>query len=248
MHRGGLRALRPAASPPLHAGAVLQDAGRDGGAVPRPAAGARQQRGDRASAATSPSSSARPSCRAFRRPTTSGSTNTSAQSAAAGLERRLRAALSRRAGARASEKPRYRERLEFELDTIVQMGFPGYFLIVADFINWAKGERRAGRAGARLGRRLARRLQPRHHRPRSAALRPAVRALPQSRARVDAGLRHRFLPGRARPRHRVREAEVRRRERVADRDLRHHGGEGGGARRRAACSTSPTRSATSSRS
>jgi DNA polymerase-3 subunit alpha len=32
----------------------------------------------------------------------------------------------------------YRERLEFELKTIIQMGFAGYFLIVADFINWAK--------------------------------------------------------------------------------------------------------------
>ena len=32
----------------------------------------------------------------------------------------------------------YRERLEFELDVIEQMGFPGYFLIVADFIKWAK--------------------------------------------------------------------------------------------------------------
>ena len=32
----------------------------------------------------------------------------------------------------------YRERLEFELDTIVEMGFAGYFLIVADFIQWAK--------------------------------------------------------------------------------------------------------------
>ena len=32
----------------------------------------------------------------------------------------------------------YRERLEFELDVIIQMGFPGYFLIVADFIKWAK--------------------------------------------------------------------------------------------------------------
>jgi len=36
------------------------------------------------------------------------------------------------------ERPRYRERLEFEIGTIVQMGFAGYFLIVADFINWAK--------------------------------------------------------------------------------------------------------------
>ena len=33
---------------------------------------------------------------------------------------------------------RYRDRLKFELDVIVQMGFSGYFLIVADFIKWAK--------------------------------------------------------------------------------------------------------------
>ena len=30
------------------------------------------------------------------------------------------------------------ERINFELDTIINMGFPGYFLIVQDFINWAK--------------------------------------------------------------------------------------------------------------
>ncbi len=34
--------------------------------------------------------------------------------------------------------PKYRERLDFEVNTIIQMGFAGYFLIVADFINWAK--------------------------------------------------------------------------------------------------------------
>jgi DNA polymerase III subunit alpha len=39
--------------------------------------------------------------------------------------------------ARDWRKP-YRDRLEFEIDVIVQMGFPGYFLIVADFIKWAK--------------------------------------------------------------------------------------------------------------
>ena len=32
----------------------------------------------------------------------------------------------------------YWERLDFELKIINQMGFPGYFLIVADFIQWAK--------------------------------------------------------------------------------------------------------------
>jgi DNA polymerase III subunit alpha len=34
----------------------------------------------------------------------------------------------------------YQARLEFELDIIVKMGFPGYFLIVADFIKWAKDQ------------------------------------------------------------------------------------------------------------
>jgi DNA polymerase III subunit alpha len=32
----------------------------------------------------------------------------------------------------------YFDRLDFELDVIIKMGFPGYFLIVADFIKWAK--------------------------------------------------------------------------------------------------------------
>ncbi|WP_354291108.1 DNA polymerase III subunit alpha [Sphingomonas sp. PvP055] len=66
--------------------------------------------------------------------------------ARAGLERRLdRIAelglLS--AGGQSAEqtgdwRTPYRERIEFELDVIIQMGFPGYFLIVADFIKWAK--------------------------------------------------------------------------------------------------------------
>src|SRR5258708_10287337 len=34
----------------------------------------------------------------------------------------------------------YRERLEFELDVIVEMGFAGYFLIVAEFIQWSKAQ------------------------------------------------------------------------------------------------------------
>ncbi|MDB5875551.1 MAG: dnaE1 [Ramlibacter sp.] len=42
------------------------------------------------------------------------------------------------AARREQEMPRYVQRLEFEIETIVKMGFPGYFLIVGDFINWAK--------------------------------------------------------------------------------------------------------------
>ena len=34
----------------------------------------------------------------------------------------------------------YRQRLDFELDVIIKMDFPGYFLIVADFIKWAKAQ------------------------------------------------------------------------------------------------------------
>jgi DNA polymerase-3 subunit alpha len=39
---------------------------------------------------------------------------------------------------REANKARFQERLQIELDVINQMGFPGYFLIVADFIQWAK--------------------------------------------------------------------------------------------------------------
>ena len=72
-----------------------------------------------------------------------------------GLEERLRAALPRRGASARRERPRYVERLEFEIETILKMGFPGYFLIVADFINWAQEQRLPGRPGPRLGRRFA---------------------------------------------------------------------------------------------
>lgn len=39
---------------------------------------------------------------------------------------------------REAKRPEYEARLEFETKIIIQMGFSGYFLIVADFINWAK--------------------------------------------------------------------------------------------------------------
>jgi len=56
----------------------------------------------------------------------------------AGLEERLKVLFPTDED-RAAQRPRYVERIEFEIRTIVQMGFPGYFLIVADFIGWAKG-------------------------------------------------------------------------------------------------------------
>ncbi|HVI24999.1 MAG TPA: DNA polymerase III subunit alpha [Xanthomonadaceae bacterium] len=51
-----------------------------------------------------------------------------------GLERRLQ----RNPLAPGKTRADYDARLEAELDVIVKMGFPGYFLIVADFINWGK--------------------------------------------------------------------------------------------------------------
>ncbi|ARU32819.1 DNA polymerase III subunit alpha [Sulfuriferula sp. AH1] len=59
------------------------------------------------------------------------------QRSAEGLAERMQV-LYPDAAERERRYPEYRERLEFELGTIIQMGFPGYFLIVADFINWAK--------------------------------------------------------------------------------------------------------------
>jgi DNA polymerase III subunit alpha len=64
--------------------------------------------------------------------------------ALAGLEARLQSHVWRAGGMSAAErdvvaKP-YRERFAFELDVIIKMGFAGYFLIVAEFIQWAKAQ------------------------------------------------------------------------------------------------------------
>ncbi len=56
--------------------------------------------------------------------------------AIAGLDRRL----ARHGVAPGRTETEYRERLEFELGIIEKMKFPGYFLIVSDFIKWAKDQ------------------------------------------------------------------------------------------------------------
>jgi DNA polymerase-3 subunit alpha len=50
----------------------------------------------------------------------------------------LEARLARYADLDADAREAYLARLDFELEVIANMGFPGYFLIVADFIKWAK--------------------------------------------------------------------------------------------------------------
>ncbi|HEX6591926.1 MAG TPA: DNA polymerase III subunit alpha [Moraxellaceae bacterium] len=54
------------------------------------------------------------------------------------LEQRLEKILDRNAPDYAERRRIYTDRLDFELNIINQMGFPGYFLIVMDFIRWAK--------------------------------------------------------------------------------------------------------------
>jgi DNA polymerase-3 subunit alpha len=55
-----------------------------------------------------------------------------------GLEQRLGEIVTTETPDPDALKQEYLQRLESEIDVIVEMGFPGYFLIVSDFIRWAK--------------------------------------------------------------------------------------------------------------
>lgn len=55
-----------------------------------------------------------------------------------GLDERLERILDKSASDYSERRKVYEDRINFELDIIIQMGFPGYFLIVMDFIQWAK--------------------------------------------------------------------------------------------------------------
>ena len=57
-----------------------------------------------------------------------------------GLRERFPAIRVKNPGFSETDEQAYFDRLHIELDCIRQMGFPGYFLIVADFINWAKNQ------------------------------------------------------------------------------------------------------------
>ena len=60
------------------------------------------------------------------------------EQAGAGLQARLAQNVKPEDADGVERRRTYEARLEMELDVIIQMGFPGYFLIVADFIRWAK--------------------------------------------------------------------------------------------------------------
>src|SRR5665648_679464 len=107
----------------------------------------------------------------------------------------------RRYGAEPSAEAR--ERLEFELGVIGEMGFDAYFLIVWDYVKFAKDNGIAvgpGRGSAGIHRELL----PRYHRHRPAQVRPALRALPQPGAQEHARHRHGLQRGAPRGGHRLR--------------------------------------------
>ena len=114
-----------------------------------------------------------------------------------------------------------RERLDYELGVITKTGYAGYFLIVCGLHQGGARPRHPGGPGPRLGGRLARRLRAAHHRRLSAQVRSPLRALPESRARVDARHRRGLLLRAPRRGDRVRAPEVRQRVGRPDRHVRH---------------------------
>ena len=126
-----------------------------------------------------------------------------------------------RYGAELSEE--VEKRIRYELSTIEWMGFPGYFLIVWDYIRAARemgvsvGPGRGSAAGSVVAYCL------KNYQHRSAEIRPAVRAFPESRAYLTAGCRCRFRRGRPRRRAALLRAQVRAETRGPDRDVRYDG-------------------------
>ena len=131
--------------------------------------------------------------------------------------------------------PELEERLAYELGVIRADRLRGLLPDRLGLHRRRAAHERAGGPGPRLGRRQPGLLQHGHHRHRPDPPPAAVRALPEPRARLDAGHRRRLLLRGARPQIIEYVAQqVRARERLADHHLRHHGGargdQGRGAR------------------
>ena len=131
-----------------------------------------------------------------------------------------------------------RAQADFETGVIVQMGFPGYFLVVADFINWAKengirvGPGRGSGAGsmAAYAMRITDLDPLQHGLLFERFLNPDRVSMPDFDIDFDDRRRGEVIQ--------YVTAEVRRRARRADRHLRHDQGQAGAEGRRAACSAS----------
>ena len=139
-----------------------------------------------------------------------------------------------------------RKQAEYEIGIITQMGFPAYFLVVADFINWAKsngvavGPGRGSAAGSIVAYAMGiTDLDPLDHGLIfERFLNPERISMPD----IDIDFDER---GRGR-RHPLRHPEVGRGQGRPDHHLRHDQGEGRRSRTRPGSSASPTPSATAS--
>ena len=122
-------------------------------------------------------------------------------------------------------------KLRYEMDMIRKMGFVDYFLIVSDFIAYAKGHGIPVGPGRGSAAGVHGVLLPEHHRPGPREVQPVLRALPEPGAGHHARYRYRLLHPPPAGGHRLRGPKVRRGPRGPDRHLRHHGRPGGGAGR-----------------
>ena len=160
----------------------------------------------------------RPACRGSRCPT--------ARPRSPGSSRRSSAACA--GASRGGVPDEHREPGRLRGRRHLQMGFPGYFLVVADLVQLRQGATASGSGpgrGSAAG--VDRRLRAGHHRARPDRARPAVRAVPQPRAHLDARHRHRLRRAPARRHDPLRHREVRRGPGRPDHHLRHHQGQAG---------------------
>ena len=137
------------------------------------------------------------------------------------VERGLRAPLPGRHHGRGPRPRRPRDRVH------PADGLPGLLPRDRRLHQLGQGARHPGRPGPWLGDRRDRRVRHGHHRARPAGARPAVRAVPQPRARLDARHRHRLRRAPPRRGDPLRHRQVRRRPGRPDRHLRHHQGQAG---------------------
>ena len=108
-----------------------------------------------------------------------------------------------------SQPQEYLDKLRYEMDMIRKMGFVDYFLIVSDFIAYAKGHGIPVGPGRGLGGGVHGVLLPEHHRPGPREVQPVLRALPEPGAGHHARYRHRLLHPPPAGGHRLRGPEVR---------------------------------------
>ncbi len=144
------------------------------------------------------------------------------------LRKECQRGLERRYG---TVTPELQTRLDYELGVILSMGYAGYFLIVADFIAFAREQRiqttcRGSAPGSIVTYTLG--ITP----VDPIALRAAVRALPQPGPGDDARHRRRLRGRPARRGHCLRHPQVRRRPRRPDHHVRDDARPGGDPRRR----------------